>query len=55
MTFDDIKAGDAVNLRDGSAVVATDPVKEKDGMRIVAWQTNSGELITEKEFSRFCG
>jgi hypothetical protein len=58
MTFDDIASGDAVNIRTGTgetAVIARNSVKEKDGMRIIAWTTDGGDLITEANFLGFVG
>jgi hypothetical protein len=58
--FDDIEAGDAVNIRATSAnsspvVIAVAPVKEHDGMRIVAWTTAGTDVITEDNFLSFVG
>jgi hypothetical protein len=56
MDFDDIKAGNAVEILDPSSgvttVLATEPVKEANGMRIIAWKTDQRVLITHRNFVR---
>jgi hypothetical protein len=61
MLFDDIESGDAVWITNPAGGQPTNiavqaignPIKEKDGMVTVAWNSNNGALITAQNFKGF--
>jgi len=56
VSFDDIKAGNAVDILTPASgmqtVIATKPIKEADGMRIIAWDSEQQIVITVENFVR---